>query len=227
VDLAGLDGERTPALVRSALTAHALLDATAHTGPIDPVADVLQNLRDLAAARVHAGGPTLAELCRGPKVAEWKFTLPAAADLGSLARLFAEHGSPIARRYAPLLAARPPRLLAGFLTGFVDLVTTHAGRHWIVDWKSNHLGGTRADYGADALAAAMLASDYVLQYHLYVLALHRQVRTRTAGGTAPRVGGVAYAFLRGAAADATTGMFHDEVPPALVVAMDRWAGGAR
>ncbi len=227
VDLTAPDDPAAQALVRRTLAEHGLDRPAAHQGPIDPVADVLQNLRDLAAARATDGGPTVAELTAGAKVAEWKFTLPApGSHLADLAPLFAALGSPVARRYAATLAQRPSRPVAGFLTGFVDLIACHEGRHWILDWKSNHLGDRRGDYDSARLEQAMLASDYVLQYHLYVLALHRQLRARLPGYDYERsMGGVLYAFVRGAAPGEVSGMFSDRVPYALVAALDRWAGG--
>ncbi|MBL9078741.1 MAG: UvrD-helicase domain-containing protein [Planctomycetes bacterium] len=228
-DLDALQTDAAAALVRQTLQAYGLADPAAHTGALDPVADVLQNLKDLAAARVHAGGPTVAELARGPKAIEWKFTLPTpGSSLEALAAAFARHGSALAQRYADRLRRLPPRTLHGFLVGFVDLCATHGERHWIVDWKSNHLGDRAADYGPDALATAMVDSDYVLQYHLYVLALHRQLRARLPGYDYDRhQGGIAYAFLRGVRPDDSNGMLFDRVPRALVEAMDRWAGGGR
>ncbi len=228
-DLQTLPEPATTQLVRDTLGEFGLLDATAHQGPIDPVADVRQNLHDLAAALVHPGGPTLRELCAGPRAVEWKFTVPTpGSDLRALAAAFAAHGSPLARRYAARLRHLQQRHLHGYLTGFVDLLTTHDGRHWVLDWKSNHLGNRRSDYGEEQLAAAMIDSDYVLQYHLYVLALHRQLRARLPDYEYERhMGGVCYAFLRGVAPGAMTGMLHDRVPLPLLLAMDAWAGGVR
>ncbi|MCB9885197.1 MAG: exodeoxyribonuclease V subunit beta [Planctomycetes bacterium] len=228
-DLEALPESATTQLVRDTLVEYGLLEPTAHQGPIDPVADVLANLRDLAAARVHDDGPTLRELWRGPRAVEWKFTVPTpGSDLRALAAAFAAHGSPLARRYAVRLRNLQQRHLRGYLTGFVDLLTTHDGRHWVLDWKSNHLGNRRSDYGEEQLAAAMVDSDYVLQYHLYVLALHRQLHARLPDYDYERhMGGVCYAFLRGVAPGATSGMLHDRVPLRLIEEMDRWAGGRK
>ncbi len=229
IDLDALGADATRALVEDTLAAFGLADADAHPGTVDPVADVLQNLQDLAAAKVHTGGPTIAELCRGETAIEWKFTLPTPGSrLEGLAGAFAEHGSELARRYAERLRQLPNRYVHGFLVGFVDLIATYRGRHWIVDWKSNHLGESAADYDAARLATAMVDSDYVLQYHLYVLALHRQLRARLRDYDYERhVGGICYAFLRGAVPGDLHGMLYDRVPLALVDAMDRWAGGQR
>ena len=116
--------------------------------------------------------------------------------------------------------------MRGFLVGFVDLVAEHDGRYWVLDWKSNHLGNRLEDYHPGALHAAMQDHDYVLQYHLYVLALHRQLRSRLPDYDYERcMGGVGYVFLRGLVPGSSRGVFYDRVPFALVTAMDQWADG--
>ncbi|HZN40087.1 MAG TPA: exodeoxyribonuclease V subunit beta [Planctomycetota bacterium] len=231
IDLQALGAPAAEELVRTKLRQCGLADASAHPGTVDPIADVLDNLRHLRAARVHEGGPTIGALCSGQRQAEWQFMLPTRAELRGLAELFARHGGDIARTYAARLETLSERTLDGFLVGFVDLVAEHDGRYWVIDWKSNHLGHQASDYGPDAVLQAMIEHDYVLQYHLYVLALHRQLRARLPDYDAARhLGGVCYAFLRGASAGATTGMFFDRPAPDLVNAMDRWvsepAGGS-
>jgi exodeoxyribonuclease V beta subunit len=116
--------------------------------------------------------------------------------------------------------------LAGFLTGFADLITECDGRYWIVDWKSNHLGNTPDDYDESSLLRAMREHDYILQYHLYVLAWHRHLRARLPDyDYEQHFGGVSYAFLRGAVPNETSGMFYARPPRQLVEAMDSWAEG--
>jgi exodeoxyribonuclease V beta subunit len=148
------------------------------------------------------------------------------AGVPALADLLAARTEPFARQQAERLRSLGADTLRGFLTGFVDLVAEHDGRYWVLDWKSNHLGDTHADYGDAALQGAMVHHDYVLQYHLYVLALHRHLRERLPDYAPERhLGGVCYAFLRGAAPDRTTGMFHDVVPVPTVLGLDQWLGG--
>jgi exodeoxyribonuclease V beta subunit len=230
-DLGALDAPATRELVETKLRQFGLADPAAHPGAVDPVADVLSMLHALAGARVHENGPTIAAICSGPggdrHAAEWQFTMPArGGDLRQLAGLLAEHGSDPARGYAPRLAGLPNQVLRGFLGGFADLIAEHEGRFWILDWKSNHLGDDASDYGPDALRAAMYEHDYVLQYHLYSLALHRHLRQRQRGYDPERhLGGVCYPFLRGAVARTNNGMFFDRPPAALLAAMDEWAGG--
>ena len=91
------------------------------------------------------------------------------------------------------------RELRGMLMGFADLVFEHGGRYWVLDYKSNHLGMSDADYSEDALEQAMAAHRYDVQAALYLLALHRllAVRLGSAYKPAKHLGGAIYFFLRG------------------------------
>jgi exodeoxyribonuclease V beta subunit len=97
--------------------------------------------------------------------------------------------------------ALPQRRLRGMLMGFADLVFEHEGRYWVLDYKSNALGATDAAYTQDAMERAMAAHRYDVQAALYLLALHRQLRSRLGEGYEPaeHLGGALYLFLRGVA----------------------------
>lgn len=225
VDLDDLDGDATRRAVERTLATHGLADAGAHPVAIDPAGVVTQNLRDLAASIACPDGPAVAALCRGPKVIEWKFTLPMGTPaVAKLAAAFEEHGDAVASGYAARLRSLRPRELRGYLTGYADLIAEHDGRYWVVDWKSNHLGDCVEDYDQVALLTSMKQHDYILQYHLYVLAWHRHLEKRLPGYDYDQhFGGVCYAFLRGAVPGRDHGMFYDRPPRALVEALDRWA----
>ncbi len=93
----------------------------------------------------------------------------------------------------------PQRELQGMLMGFADLVFEHQGRYWVMDYKSNALGTQGADYHHTALEAAMAAHRYDVQAVLYLLALHRLLRSRLGAAYEPtrQLGGALYLFLRG------------------------------
>ena len=88
--------------------------------------------------------------------------------------------------------------LEGFMKGFIDLVFYHAGRYYLVDYKSNFLGEDATAYEPSNLVTVMRRHHYVLQYHLYLVALHRYLESRLADYDPQRdLGGVFYLFLRG------------------------------
>jgi len=110
--------------------------------------------------------------------------------------------------------------LNGMFKGFVDLAFEHAGRYYVVDYKSNWLGEGDAAYTAEAMAAAVAAQRYDLQYVLYLLALHRQLQLRLPDYDYDRhVGGALYLFLRGSRA-AGQGIHRARPPRALIEALD-------
>ena len=106
--------------------------------------------------------------------------------------------------YYEVLSQLSFRQSSGMLQGFIDLVFTHNGRFYILDWKSNHLGMKTSDYNQDTMHESMCRSAYILQYHLYTLALDRLLKLRLPEYSYEKhFGGVIYLYLRGISADST------------------------
>jgi len=132
------------------------------------------------------------------------------------------------------LDARPrPSLLAdrlnGMLKGFIDLIVEHDGRFYIVDYKSNWLGNDATAYTREAMDDSIRHSRYDLQYAIYTLALHRQLRARLPDYDYEKhVGGAMYLYLRGVDADGH-GVHAERLPLSLITAMDELfaEGGSR
>lgn len=86
----------------------------------------------------------------------------------------------------------------GMLRGFIDLVFVCDGRYWLVDYKSNWLGATPAEYHAANMDLAVAEHRYDIQAAIYAVALHRYLQaTVPSYSPAQHFGGVAYLFLRG------------------------------
>ncbi len=95
----------------------------------------------------------------------------------------------------------------------------HEGRFYLVDYKSNYLGPLPSNYAPAALLTPMGHHHYFLQYHLYLVALHRHLATRVPAYDYDRhMGGALYLFLRGLskARGPDTGVFFD-LPPRDIV----------
>jgi exodeoxyribonuclease V beta subunit len=110
----------------------------------------------------------------------------------------------------------------GYLMGYMDMVFRFDGRFYLVDWKSNHLGDRVEDYRIEALAKVMDERYYVLQYHLYTVALDQYLRLRLPDYEYERdFGGVFYVFLRGVEPDRGPeyGIFRDRPAAELVDAL--------
>ena len=118
----------------------------------------------------------------------------------------------------------PRQKLEGLMTGLVDLTYRHAGKWYVLDYKSNRLPG----YDDAAMAQAMAHSEYDLQALIYTLALHRWLRFRLRDGYdyARDFGGIRYVFCRGldAGHDESPGIHAQRFPPGLVDALDTLFG---
>ena len=101
--------------------------------------------------------------------------------------------------------------IQGMLRGTMDLVFSYQDKYYLLDYKSNFLGETLKDYDQAALKKAMLEHHYDWQYLLYVVALHRYLKTRLPHYDYNRdFGGVVYAFLRGMNGSPQSGIFFDK-----------------
>ncbi|MBF0802784.1 MULTISPECIES: exodeoxyribonuclease V subunit beta [unclassified Neisseria] len=83
----------------------------------------------------------------------------------------------------------------GFLNGFIDMVCLHSdGLVTLIDYKSNHLGPTAADYHQAAMNEAVAHHHYYLQALIYAIAAARYFRSRQQ--PVQKIA-VRYLFLRG------------------------------
>lgn len=141
-----------------------------------------------------------------------------------LATVFRAHAhSEPALRYADALAQLDFPALRGFLKGYIDLVFEHESRFFVVDYKSNYLGPRFADFRPAQLSQAMAHGHYHLQYHLYVLAVHRYLAHRMPDYDYDlHFGGVYYLFIKGMSPELgpASGVFFDRPTRALVEALD-------
>ncbi|MEP7383314.1 MAG: UvrD-helicase domain-containing protein [Gemmatimonadota bacterium] len=211
---------RSQQLVRQTLGSYGLLDDPALAE--SRVADVVGMLETVCGAEIPGAGFSLAAVPGRATLREWRFDLSVATPSARrLADALQAHGSPHAQRYAPLLRGMRDSTVGGYLNGVIDLAFEHEGRWWLMDWKSNQLGASDSDYAPAALDVAMREAHYTLQYHLYLIALHRHLRVRQPGyDPAAHWGGVAYVFLRGVAGVGEHGWFRDRPTPALLDALD-------
>ncbi|NIE76508.1 exodeoxyribonuclease V subunit beta [Pantoea sp. Ap-967] len=136
-------------------------------------------------------------------------------DAEQLDRLVARHTHPGSAR-----PAAQPTVLNGMFKGFIDLAYELDGRYYVADYKSNWLGPDTLAYDAQAMEKAILEHRYDLQYVLYLLALHRQLRARLPDYDYDRhVGGALFIFLRGASSSGH-GVYHAKPPRELIEALD-------
>jgi exodeoxyribonuclease V beta subunit len=94
----------------------------------------------------------------------------------------------------------------GYVKGVIDLMFTHKGKYYLLDWKSNWLGPTAEAYGEQQLLAAMSAHDYFLQAKLYRHALASYLALFDPRPFEELFGGIFFLFLRGLSSGCSKGI---------------------
>ena len=162
--------------------------------------------------------------CAEHRLAELEVLLPAVGS-GAIATVFATYGGRWADYADDLTDLRIP---PGFFVGIIDLIFVDQGRFHILDWKSNDLAG-KGGYGHAALAREMRHHHYVLQYHLYLVALQRYLRLRLPDYDAEQhLGSAYYLFVRGVGSDGddpSAGWYIDRPDQAMIDKLDACFGG--
>ena len=188
---------------------------------------VCRMARDVLAVALEGpdGGITLGQLAGNRRLTEMEFCFPLdRITPRQLQQVFAAHpAAPVSGGFANRLGRLGFSPLRGMMKGFIDLVFEWRGRYYLIDWKSNYLGSAVKDYGPEALGRLMESSYYVLQYHLYAVALHRYLENRLPGYSYERhFGGAFYVFLRGVAPERGSqfGIYHDLPPAGRIMALN-------
>ena len=159
---------------------------------------------------------------QGAHRSEYGFTLGsdarAALDIPAINAHFAAHGHP--------LHLSDKHRHIRYLRGEIDHLYQHDGRYYILDYKTNHLGNSPADYTPENIRAAMGDHHYWLQAALYQVALHRLLQTRLADyDPARHLGGIEYLYLRGIdPAHPANGKYGWNYPPEFIAGLDRILG---
>jgi exodeoxyribonuclease V beta subunit len=210
-----------PVAVESALHEHPMPAPEPLAQRLRPM--MLRLIADTVATEI-APGMRLSSIGMKRRMNELAFVFPARTlDFAALRRVLAAHGFPD--------VALETGALSGYIKGFIDMIVEHDGRFWIIDWKSNYLGDSAADYSAAPLADAMAHHAYHLQALLYVVALHRYLRARLPDyAYDTHIGGYLYLFVRGVRpdwrdGDAASGVHRGRPAPELVEALDALMAG--
>jgi exodeoxyribonuclease V beta subunit len=168
-------------------------------------------------------GWTLADVPPAQRLHEMEFYFPLKRITPAvLAEVFERFGRSGVQADTTAIGGLDFAPLQGFMKGFIDLVFRHAGRYYLLDWKSNHLGDRLQDYHQRRLGECMREELYSLQYHIYTLALHQYLSRRVPGYRYERdFGGAVYVFIRGVAPAAAPdhGIFFDKPSPELIHAL--------
>ena len=178
----------------SGITETSLIEATKHEALIDWIDEVLQT-------PLLASNQSLASINADKRFAELEF------NMGLSEKFKAQDINTLFQQYLPdetdkhiALVAQHRTQLYRYLRGEIDLVYEHAGKYYVVDYKSNFLGNSLSDYSESTLKQAMSKAGYWLQAAIYQVALHRFLSMRVknyTGNEHKYLGAVEYVFLRG------------------------------
>jgi exodeoxyribonuclease V beta subunit len=170
------------------------IDAAKHEALINWIEEVLQ-------APLLASNQPLQSINASQRFAELEF------NMGLSERFKAQDINSLFQQYLPNEADKHVNLvpqnkahLYRYLRGEIDLVYEHAGKYYVVDYKSNFLGNSLSNYNESTLKQAMSKAGYWLQAAIYQVALHRFLAMRIrdyAGNEDKYLGAVEYVFLRG------------------------------
>lgn len=207
-------------VLRSALQRHGLAERWLSAGET-LLTNALQT--PLFTPENHAHALRLGDLSKQQRLDELEFYFPVThLALEPLKRVLHRFLPPTWEQIHNAIDKLKFNTLTGFMKGYIDLIFIRNGQYYIVDYKSNELGETFADYTPDNLLNAMAEHHYYLQYLIYALALHRYLKQRVADyDWDTHAGGVLYLFLRGMnPAHAASGVFFHKPEAGLLDALD-------
>ena len=123
------------------------------------------------------------------------------ANSASLTQLLSEHRKRISNSQTgsrQVMRLLEYKKLKGMMHGFIDLIFEYNGKYYVCDYKSSHLGDNYDCYGQMQMKENIEKNHYDLQYFIYALALHRQLKFSLPDYDPQKhFGGVYYLYLRG------------------------------
>jgi exodeoxyribonuclease V beta subunit len=153
------------------------------------------------------------------RINEMEFYFPINTNKKNLKKIFNKHITDFPGNFPDQIEKLQFTPVKGFMKGFIDLVFCLGERYYIIDWKSNYLGGCIEDYNQDTMMNSMVKEFYFFQYHIYCVALNLYLKKRIPGYSYEKnFGGVFYIFLRGVdpSKDINTGIYRDKPPAGLI-----------
>lgn len=156
---------------------------------------------------IHIAGNSfqLASVGRHQRLAEFEFDFPVPVFQSNLLNNLSDNEVSVSvKRFSEYSSQE----LEGIMNGKIDLFFEHQGKYYILDWKSNYLGNSVADYDKAGLAAAMNENNYHLQYFIYTVAIKKYLESRIPGfDYNTQFGGIIYCFVRGVRNTSGQGIF--------------------
>jgi exodeoxyribonuclease V beta subunit len=186
--------------------------------PTDWLPTILELLEKVASLRFDASAQfSLADIPQDRLIRESEFNFPIQFDPEKYLKAKATF-----ERYHPGLSlprlSHAENIINGYMRGVIDLWFEWEGKIYLIDWKSNWLGGELSDYTSPSLAAVMNDHHYHLQYLLYTVAIQKYLKiARPNFRYEEDFGGAYYVFLRGLSPNNLTNGIFSALPSGKVV----------
>lgn len=159
---------------------------------------------------------TLRDVKTSERFSEWEFDFSSARAENSthaIAKILRTEwkDDPEKERFLEAVENWDREIPKGFFVGFLDLLFEHDGFWYVVDWKSNKVGGKKANFSKTGIRDEMAREGYFFQYLLYSAVLHRFLKETMGADYSweKNFGGIRYYFLRGIAAGGEAPVFED------------------
>ncbi len=221
-DFGSTDKDQLSHLVAKEMDRYSVAKAEQRTQWIEPVCRMVL---DTLHRPLGGGDFCLAQLPAAQRQAEMEFLISARGSIKRLQTVLTRHEKNLPVDFTEAVKQIDSRLINGFLTGFIDLIfIDEQGKYCVLDWKSNHLGMSSADYGQKQMERAMASHHYYLQALVYQVALHRYLTQNLADyNIQQHLGGAWYLFLRGIEINAEgsnnekNGIYHFQPAAQLII----------
>ncbi len=116
--------------------------------------------------------------------------------------------------------------LPGFMNGFIDLLFEYEGKFYVLDYKSDHLGNSAEDYSPATIQKSIEDKGYIIQYHLYTLAVTRYLKQFYPDYSYEKhFGGCYYLYLRGVNEKSDSGMYFIKPKAETIDSLDTYFKG--
>jgi exodeoxyribonuclease V beta subunit len=190
-------------------------------------------LQDVLQTQLDADNPQfkLSNVSKDKRLDELEFYYPLnLIQPRDIQTLFQQHAQSMQVPLNPMFNHFEFLPVEGLLKGYIDMVFEFEGKFYIVDYKTHFLGTQPSEYQFEQLNDVVQRERYLLQYHIYSVALHRYLSLRLPHYCYEQhFGGVYYLFVRGMRPEwgNQTGIFYDMPSEDLVVALSTLFGVAK
>lgn len=156
------------------------------------------------------------------RLPEMEFILASDVSLAKITRILAKPQYALPAEFVEASKQLKNQHIQGYLNGFIDLIfEDENGRFHVLDWKSNHLGMHYRDYNSHNMKQAMAHSHYYLQALLYLVAVHRYLKSNLSHyDPEQHLGNAWYMFVRGINGEKGQGVFEFTPSVLLIEALD-------